>query len=144
MLYAKDVGLELENNYPYKGKAAFFCRLKFGKTHQIYDYRSIAFGNIDRIMSIIKNVGPVITYISAKMLRYNFGTGFYDNDACKKQPIDHVVLLVGWGTDKETGIDYWIIRNTWGEEWGVKGYGRIRRGKNTCNIETLMYYPLVY
>jgi len=144
MQYAKEVGLETEADYPYTSKAGFFCRLTPADTKiQIDGFRSISFGNIGHIMDIIQNIGPVVSYISAKILRFEFGTGVYDNDACKQEPIDHVVLLVGWGTDTVTGKDYWIIRNSWGESWGDKGYGRIRKGKNTCNIESLLYYPLV-
>lgn len=94
-------------------------------------------------MNVINTTGPVVAYISAKILRYDFGTGVYDNDACENEPIDHVVLLVGYGTDAQSGKDYWIVRNTWGTDWAENGYGRIRRGKNTCNIESLLYYPLV-
>ena len=31
---------------------------------------------------------------------------------------------------------YWIVQNSWGEEWGEKGYFRIKRGDNECDIET--------
>ena len=81
--------------------------------------------------------------MSAKILRFDFGKGVYDNDNFKSEPIDHVILLVGWGTDLRSGFDFWLIRNTWGTGWGDNGYGLIRRGRNTCNIESLLYYPLV-
>ena len=42
---------------------------------------------------------------------------------------DHSVLAVGWGT--LNGIDYWLIKNSWGTGWGENGYVRVKRG--TCN-----------
>ena len=42
---------------------------------------------------------------------------------------DHSVLAVGWGT--LNGVDYWLIKNSWGTWWGDNGYIRVQRG--TCN-----------
>jgi len=58
-------------------------------------------------------------------------------DAIKKNPIiDHVVQLVGYGTDDSLG-DYWLIRNSWGEGWGESGYIRIKREAiPRCGIDT--------
>jgi len=51
---------------------------------------------------------------------------------------NHAVLLVGYGTEiMPTGsIDYWIVRNSWGPEWGEQGYVRLFRDPhaNTCNV----------
>ena len=45
----------------------------------------------------------------------------------------HAVEIVGWGTEKN--IDFWIIKNSWGEQWGNEGYFKIQRGVNMCDIE---------
>ena len=37
---------------------------------------------------------------------------------------NHAVLLVGYGFDKDSKEKYWIVQNSWGEEWGEDGYFR--------------------
>ena len=45
---------------------------------------------------------------------------------------NHAVLVVGYGN--ENGVDYWIIKNSWGTNWSDEGFGKIRRGTRECGI----------
>src|SRR5690606_25464686 len=45
----------------------------------------------------------------------------------------HPVRILGWDTDKRTGEEYWIIANSWGENWGEKGMIRWRMDKLKFN-----------
>ena len=51
--------------------------------------------------------------------------------------VDHAVLLVGWTKDN------WIIKNSWGDEWGINGYLYLARGSNKCGVNTMLGIPLV-
>lgn len=45
----------------------------------------------------------------------------------------HAVKILGWGT--ENGTPYWLVANSWNNDWGLQGYFKIIRGQNECGIE---------
>lgn len=47
----------------------------------------------------------------------------------------HAVKIIGWGTDEKSGLDYWLVANSWNDSWGENGFFRILRGVNECGIE---------
>ena len=53
-----------------------------------------------------------------------------------RRSCNHAVVVVGYGTDKKLG-KYWIVKNSWGTNWGDKGYIKIKRGNTTCGIGTV-------
>lgn len=50
----------------------------------------------------------------------------------------HAVEIMGWGietTGRNRGKKYWLIKNSWGTEWGDGGYFKMIRGTNNCKLE---------
>lgn len=65
---------------------------------------------------------------------YDYVSGVYSDPACPSDIHNHAVAIVGWGTDKTSNKDYWIIRNSWGPDWGNNGYIYMERGVNMCCV----------
>jgi hypothetical protein len=72
------------------------------------------------------------------------------NGICPGNQLNHEISIVGYSKDQETGLDYWILRNSWGPEWGESGYMRIQRNKKgffdksgECGITKMAQYPIM-
>lgn len=46
----------------------------------------------------------------------------------------HIVKIVGWSQSMDGSVE-WIIENTWGKDWGEKGYGKMLSGKGEVQID---------
>lgn len=107
------------------------------------DFVNIYYGDEDALAQAVALVGPVSAAISVETsdLRF-YKQGVYTRIGNPNRP-DHAVLVVGFGSDRWQG-DYWLVKNSWGPEWGENGYVRIARNKsNTCGIATVASYPLI-
>ncbi|XP_029654520.1 cathepsin L1-like [Octopus sinensis] len=98
------------------------------------------FGGLDvGSYSFIKNFGLATTSEYGKY-RGEVSDYSYLKDKTSSRILNHAVLLVGYGTTNH-GLDYWLIKNSWGTNWGDHGYIKISRKENLCGVMNQVTYP---
>ncbi|NWJ03724.1 CATK protein, partial [Crypturellus undulatus] len=135
-----------------------------GKAAKCRGYREIPEGDEKALKRALARVGPVSVGIDASLPSFQFysrgeaaaperrgaagaapsplplSAGVYYDESCNGQNINHAVLAVGYGAQK--GSKHWIIKNSWGEEWGNKGYVLLARNRdNACGVANLASFP---
>jgi len=75
------------------------------------------------LMNAVAKSGPVVIAVAASTwMMYGGGVFSLSNHAKSSKSayeLNHGVVVVGYGTDQESGKDYWIVRNSWGPRWGT-------------------------
>jgi cathepsin L len=92
----------------------------------ITGYETLPSNKYEPVMQALVTKGPLIVTVQASFwFAYSHGVA----DPCTNKSnvdINHAVQLVGYGS--QDGLDYWLVRNSWGAEWGEGGYIKIKRG----------------
>ncbi|KAG9457311.1 hypothetical protein H6P81_001819 [Aristolochia fimbriata] len=136
-------GLDTEQSYPYVGVNGI-CKFKPENVGvKVVDSVNITEGAEDELKHAVGVVRPVsVAFEVVRDFRFYNG-GVYTSKTCGQTPMDvnHAVLAVGYGV--EGSIPYWLIKNSWGKEWGVGGYFKMEMGKNMCGVATCASYPII-
>jgi len=77
--------------------------------------------------------GPIVASIAVPDLLESYTEGIYCDQTGDLTTV-HAVEVVGFG--EEEGAPYWLVRNSWGAEWGLQGFFKLCRGVNNLDIET--------
>uniref|UniRef100_A0A0M3HNU0 cathepsin X n=1 Tax=Ascaris lumbricoides TaxID=6252 RepID=A0A0M3HNU0_ASCLU len=78
---------------------------------------------LDKMKAEIYHNGPIACGIVATKAFEKYSGGIYKEET--SGPIDHIVSVYGWGIDHDSGVPYWIARNSWGTPWGENGWFRV-------------------
>jgi cathepsin L len=136
--YVSSKGLELEESYSYK-EGAGYCAYEYqASAATIQSFKRLEKSE-ESLMNAVAHIGPIAVSIFTSHSFMHYGGGIFDDPTCIGRH-NHAVLVVGYGS--ENGNDYWIVKNSWGEDWGENGYIRMARNKNNqCGIASDATYP---
>lgn len=125
----KNDGGVYESDYPYKGYDQY-CKSVQEHPYTIESYHSIQTGDIDAMKAAIYQYGAVGVTMSACGSFPGYGGGVYDSTECNWKNTNHIVTLVGWDDtiQHNAGSGAWVLRNSWGTNWGVEGYAMLAYG----------------
>jgi cathepsin L len=138
-------GIDTEASYPYTATGPNTCEYSasnIGDT--ISNYQDVTSGSESALETAV-NKQPISVAIDASNESFQmYSSGVYYEPACSATSLDHGVLAVGYGTDS-TGTDYWLVKNSWGTDWGMSGFIEMLRDTvsngNMCGIATMATIP---
>lgn len=135
------------DDYPYYAEEKN-CRESLCKNYvevPIETYRYVIPRTAYSLKSALARYGPISVAIQADQTPFQFyKSGVFDAPCGTK--VNHGVVLVGYDVDEQTNKEYWLVRNSWGESWGEKGYIRLALHsgrKGTCGILVEPVYPVI-
>ena len=140
----KNGGLDSEDEYGYTGRDGS-CDLAKEGDHvaTITGFEDVPTNDEGSLKKAVANQ-PVAAAIEADHRAFQLYTsGVFDDVSCGTQ-LDHGVLVVGYGT--EDGKPYWLLKNSWGEVWGDKGFFKLAIGvagpPGLCGVAMVASYPV--
>ncbi|XP_006884552.1 PREDICTED: cathepsin O [Elephantulus edwardii] len=84
----------------------------------------------DEMAKTLLSFGPLVVTVDAMSWQDYLG-GIIQHH-CSSGEANHAVLITGF--DKTGSVPYWIVRNSWGNSWGIDGYAYVKMGANICGI----------
>ena len=133
-------GLPLASDYPYTAEDGD-CQ-DFEPVFKNSGYNLVESGSPKQMIAALQNV-PVTAGVAVNEKLQFYKEGIFDSDC--GDFINHTVLVVGYGRDDALGQDFWLVKNSWGPDWGEEGYFRLVReqteGVGMCMILSEPSYP---
>jgi len=128
---------QMEANYPYTAQDGTCSAQAEGyyKGATMTDSISYWGTNEDELKAALVEYGPVVTGVDASTLSFYNGGIFDDYLCCEASSDDscvdnnnHAVLVVGYGPG------YFLVKNSWGSNWGEDGFFKIKSGVGLCGF----------
>ncbi|CDW89551.1 cysteine protease [Stylonychia lemnae] len=136
--YVKQNGLYSEEDYPFTGTKNDCKDIDSKKVVMINSYTLVSISDpSSMIEAVFRN--PIVAEIDpSSQLMQMYKSDVINSQECG-QDAWHKVLIVGWGINEKN--EYWIVKNSWGTDWGEQGYAKIAMvdGPGICGIQLSPY-----
>ena len=134
----KNHGVDSESEYNYTGvNGLCWSQAEHREVATIDSYKNVTVNSESQLAAAVQ-LGPVSVAIEADQAGFqHYKSGVFDGECGVN--VDHGVLVVGLTTDA------YIVKNSWGEDFGEKGYIRMKRNTNAsgiCGIATQASYAV--
>mmetsp|Transcript_16875 Transcript_16875/g.47368 ORF Transcript_16875/g.47368 Transcript_16875/m.47368 type:complete len:360 (+) Transcript_16875:454-1533(+) len=146
----KSGGLCSEEDYPYEAVQHDTCNTDCTDVpgSLVRTFYDVPAGDERALLAAVA-MQPISVAIQADQFVFQFyKSGVLTDSTCGEQGgIDHGVLAVGYGTDLDSEEPYFLVKNSWGAQWGEEGYIRLGRKSTNefgmCAILKMASYPEV-
>jgi cathepsin L len=141
-----EMGDETEADYPYTATSGNQCDFQssLAVATNFSSYVNVTSGD-ESALQVASSQHVISVGIDASQFSFQFySSGVYNEPQCMNgwDQLDHGVTVVGYGHDASSNLDYWIVKNSWGGDWGQEGYIWMARNlNNQCGIATDATYP---
>jgi len=127
--YFASKGAEDDKRYPYTARGGVCAYNPAFVIAKVANVKCLENATVDQMKQMINEVGPLSIAVAANDFQ-SYGKGVL---SCRYSGLNHGVLLLGYGVEGAT--PYWIVKNSWGKNWGETGFVRVNQaaGKN-CGI----------
>ncbi len=137
MSYLQTAGIPLETDAPYisgtTGTDGVCTTPMQQNTYRVTGFEDVSI-SVEAIKNAITQYGPLAAGFTVYTDFLYYESGVYSHVSGVVEG-GHMVAIVGYDDEEQA----WIIKNSWGPDWGEDGYFRIKSGTNECDIENNVY-----
>ncbi|KAL1834105.1 hypothetical protein ACET3Z_003756 [Daucus carota] len=140
--FIRDNGVSTESDYPYRGQQGYCQNAASNPAVQIGGYEDVPRYSESQMLLAVAHQ-PIAVAVSGGDYYFKYyNSGIMDMEC--SSGVNHAVAVVGYGVTDD-GQKYWIVKNSWGSNWGDNGYIYIARDvgdpRGLCGIATDPSYP---
>lgn len=141
--YIKNKGLASNESYHYQGKYVFCKEKTVARPYNISGFVQMQ-TDPTMIKTMIMERGACVMCVdSSRWFNYQRGMFSHEGVTDENKNCNHLVALVGWGTQESSGRPYWLFKNSWGKSWGEDGYIRAAADRYGGCFMNLVFCPII-